>query len=154
MSGGVHQTFHGPVAIQTQAIATDNAIQNIGHLGSEGASLAEIASLLQQSMELKGREVRRVSKLLKESLPKFRSREKNETRKQCLITTKSYLVAQTRRQTLLLNSLLICRRSLCWSIKQRLLDNIGFALVFCEDVLDADLHYVAPAVEFLDALWE
>ncbi len=57
MSGGVQQNFHGPVTIQTQAIATDNAIQSISHIGNEGISLKEIAALLQESMELKGREV-------------------------------------------------------------------------------------------------
>ena len=56
-SGGVHQTFHGPVTIQNQAIATDNAIQRIGHMGNEGSSLKEIASLFQESMELRGRQV-------------------------------------------------------------------------------------------------
>lgn len=55
--GGVQQNFHGPVTIQNQAIATDKAVQNIGHMGSEGASLSEIAALLRESMELKGREV-------------------------------------------------------------------------------------------------
>ena len=57
MSGGVQQNFHGPVTIQTQAIATDNAIQSIEHIGDEGTSLKEIAALLQESMELRGREV-------------------------------------------------------------------------------------------------
>jgi hypothetical protein len=59
--GGVHQTFHGPVTIQTQAIATDNAIQRISHagdMGDFGASLKEIADLFQRSEELKGREVK------------------------------------------------------------------------------------------------
>jgi|GEM_PF-2294383 len=58
-SGGVSQTFHGPVNIQNQAIATDNAIQRIGHMGdSTGASLKEIADLLRQSEDLTPRQVR------------------------------------------------------------------------------------------------
>jgi hypothetical protein len=57
--GGVHQTFHGPVTIQSQAIATDKAIQNIGHIGdATGSSLKEIAEVFRQSEELKQREVK------------------------------------------------------------------------------------------------
>lgn len=58
--GGVTQTFHAnTVTIQHQAIATDNAIQKIGHMGDKtGASLKEIADLLQQSEELSPREVK------------------------------------------------------------------------------------------------
>ncbi len=57
--GAVHQTFHGPVTIQSQAIATNNAIQNIGNMGhTVGASLKEIATLFEQSGELRQREVR------------------------------------------------------------------------------------------------
>jgi hypothetical protein len=56
-SGGVSQTFHGPVYIN-QAIATDQAIQKIGHIGNEtGTSLKEIAALLQRSEELSPRQV-------------------------------------------------------------------------------------------------
>jgi len=54
--GGVQQTFLGPVVIQSQAIATDSAIQNIGQMGNVGANLREIANLLGQSMDLTGRE--------------------------------------------------------------------------------------------------
>jgi hypothetical protein len=54
---GVSQTFHGPVTIQSQAIATDNAIQNIGQMGDIGASLKEVARLFQESMELTGRQI-------------------------------------------------------------------------------------------------
>ena len=53
---GVQQNFHGPVVIHNQAIATDNAIQNIGQIGNAGATLKEISTLLDQSMELTGRE--------------------------------------------------------------------------------------------------
>jgi hypothetical protein len=55
--GGVHQTFHGPVTIENQAIATDNAIQKIGHMGKDGVSLKEIANLFRESMELNGRQI-------------------------------------------------------------------------------------------------
>lgn len=60
-NGGVTQTFHAnTVTIQHQAIATGQAIQKIEHMGDEtiGASLNEIADLLQQSEELSRREVR------------------------------------------------------------------------------------------------
>src|SRR6266849_68901 len=54
--GGPHQTFHGPVTIQNQAIATDNAIQKIGNMGDTiGASLKEIAEVFKQSEELSKR---------------------------------------------------------------------------------------------------
>jgi hypothetical protein len=57
--GGVLQNFYGSVTIQHQAIATDNAIQKIDHMGdTTGASLKEVSLLLQQSEELKLREVR------------------------------------------------------------------------------------------------
>jgi hypothetical protein len=55
--GGVSQTFHGPVTIHNQAIATDNAIQKISQMGNTGISLREIADLFRQSMELTGRQV-------------------------------------------------------------------------------------------------
>lgn len=55
-AGGVQQNFHGPVTFQNQAIATDNAIQNIGQMGGSAASLKEIAALLNDSLELTGRE--------------------------------------------------------------------------------------------------
>jgi hypothetical protein len=54
---GMSQTFHGPVTIHNQAIATDNAIQKIGHMGDTGASLKEIAQLFQKSMDLTGRQI-------------------------------------------------------------------------------------------------
>jgi hypothetical protein len=53
---GVQQIFHGPVTIEKQVIATDNAIQNIGQIGDTGASLKEIADLLNQSLDLTGRQ--------------------------------------------------------------------------------------------------
>jgi hypothetical protein len=56
-SSGMSQTFHGPVTIHNQAIATDNAIQKIGQMGDTGVSLKEIARLFQESMELTGRQV-------------------------------------------------------------------------------------------------
>jgi hypothetical protein len=56
-SGGMHQVFHGPVTIQNQAIATDNAVQKIGQMGDTGVSLKEIARLLQESMDLTGRQI-------------------------------------------------------------------------------------------------
>jgi hypothetical protein len=58
--GGVRQTFNAPVTIHSQAIATDDAIQNIGQMGDQavGASLKEIAALLRQSEELSPRQVR------------------------------------------------------------------------------------------------
>jgi len=54
---GMSQTFHGPVTIQNQAIATDNAIQRIGQMGDMGVSLQEIARLFQESMDLTRRQV-------------------------------------------------------------------------------------------------
>jgi hypothetical protein len=57
-SGGVTQTFHAPVTMN-QAIATDNAIQKIGHMGDEtGSTLKEIAALLRQSEDLTPRQVK------------------------------------------------------------------------------------------------
>jgi hypothetical protein len=57
--GGVQQNFYGNVTIESQAIATDNAIQMIGHMRDTiGSSLKEIADLLQQSEELTPRQVR------------------------------------------------------------------------------------------------
>ena len=53
---GFQQIFKGPVTIQNQAVATDNAIQNIGQMGTTGSDLKQIADLLKQSMELNGRE--------------------------------------------------------------------------------------------------
>jgi hypothetical protein len=56
--GGVQQNFYGNVTIQNQAIATDNAIQKIGHLGdTTGADLKAIADLLMQSQDLTPRQV-------------------------------------------------------------------------------------------------
>jgi hypothetical protein len=55
-TGGFQQIFKGPVTIQNQAVATDNAIQDIGQMGTTGSDLKEIADLLKQSMELTGRE--------------------------------------------------------------------------------------------------
>ena len=56
--GGVSQSFHGPVTMN-QAIATDSAVQRIGHLGDKtGAVLKEISDLLQQSQDLTPRQVR------------------------------------------------------------------------------------------------
>ena len=58
-SGGVSQTFHGPVTFHNQAIAADSAIQKIGRMGSTmGSSLKEIADLLQQSQDLTPRQVK------------------------------------------------------------------------------------------------
>lgn len=42
--------------IYGQAIATDNAIQNIGQMGNTGTSLREIATLLDQSLDLTARQ--------------------------------------------------------------------------------------------------
>lgn len=57
--GGVQQNFYGNVTIQNQAIATDNAIQNIEHMGdATGSSLREIAEVFKQSEELTQREVK------------------------------------------------------------------------------------------------
>lgn len=58
-SGGVSQTFHGPVTFHAQAIAADSAIQKIGHMGdATGTSLKEIAALLQRSEDLTPRQVK------------------------------------------------------------------------------------------------
>jgi hypothetical protein len=59
-NGGVTQTFNAPVSIHNLAVAADNAVQRIGHMGDDktGASLKEIAELLQQSEELSRREVK------------------------------------------------------------------------------------------------
>jgi len=54
--GASHQNFYGSVTIENQAIATGNSIQNIGQMGDTGTSLKEIGALLDQSMELTGRE--------------------------------------------------------------------------------------------------
>jgi hypothetical protein len=54
--GGFQQIFDGPVTIQNQAIATDRAIQKIGQMGDSGVRLRELAALLNESMELTGRE--------------------------------------------------------------------------------------------------
>jgi hypothetical protein len=58
-SAGVSQTFNAPVTIHAQAIATDGAIQKIGHMGDTiGSSLKEIADLIQQSQDLTPRQVK------------------------------------------------------------------------------------------------
>ena len=57
--GSMQQNFYGNVTFQNQAIATDNAIQKIGHMGdTTGASLKELADLFKQSEELTRREAR------------------------------------------------------------------------------------------------
>ena len=57
--GGMQQNFYGNVTIQSQAIATDNAIQSIGQMGDAiGSNLREIAELFKQSGELKQREIK------------------------------------------------------------------------------------------------
>jgi hypothetical protein len=57
--GGITQTFNAPVSIHNMALAADDAIQKIGHMGDNtGASLKHIADLLQQSEELSPREVK------------------------------------------------------------------------------------------------
>jgi hypothetical protein len=59
-SGGLHQTFNAPVSLN-QAIATDNATQNVGHLGDAmamGSSLEEIRGLFEQSRSLTQGQVR------------------------------------------------------------------------------------------------
>jgi hypothetical protein len=58
--GGLSQNFHGPVSIHNFAIATDNAMQKIEHMGDQtgGASLKQIAKLFQQSEELSPRQVK------------------------------------------------------------------------------------------------
>jgi len=57
--GAVSQTFHGPVTFHSQAIATDGAIQNIERMGdTTGASLQEVADLLQRSEDLTPRQVK------------------------------------------------------------------------------------------------
>lgn len=56
--GGVSQNFHGPVHLN-QAIATDSAVQRIGHVGNKtGTDLKEISNLLQQSQDLSPNQVR------------------------------------------------------------------------------------------------
>jgi len=53
----VQQTFHGPVVIHHQAIATDQAIQTIERMGdASGESFKQIAALLNESLELTGRQ--------------------------------------------------------------------------------------------------
>jgi hypothetical protein len=52
--GGVQQIFHGSVVIQSQAIATDSAIQSIGQIGATGEALKGLADLLRESMDLTG----------------------------------------------------------------------------------------------------
>jgi len=58
--GGVRQTFNAPVSLN-QAIAADNATQNVGHLGGAmaiGASLEQIRGLFEQSQDLTQGQVR------------------------------------------------------------------------------------------------
>ena len=57
--GGMQQNFYGNVTFQNQAIATDSAIQKIGHMGdTTGASLKKIADVFKQSEELTRREAK------------------------------------------------------------------------------------------------
>ncbi|HEV2401604.1 MAG TPA: hypothetical protein VGS27_32000 [Candidatus Sulfotelmatobacter sp.] len=61
-NGGVHQTFHAPVTMN-QAIATDNAMQRVDHLGDEvGPSLGEIGELLKESDSISARQLSEVLK--------------------------------------------------------------------------------------------
>jgi hypothetical protein len=52
--GGITQYISGNV---NQAIATDRATQNVGHVGPSGSSLDEIVNLLQHSYELTRRQM-------------------------------------------------------------------------------------------------
>jgi hypothetical protein len=65
-AGSVQQNFHGPVTIQSQAIATDYAVQNIVEMGSMGPGLKEISGLLRESMDLTGREIQDGLKAIQE----------------------------------------------------------------------------------------
>jgi hypothetical protein len=58
-AGGVSQHFSANTMHVTQAVATDSAVQRIGHLGNKtGADLKEISNLLQQSQDLSPNQVR------------------------------------------------------------------------------------------------
>ena len=111
MRGGVQQNFHGPVTIHAQAIATDDAIQNIGNIGN-GTSLKEIAALLQESMELKRREVQDGLKAVEEIASEIPKAPEKRIGSLCSILAKNCLVLQIKQRTLQQNSPLICRRSL------------------------------------------
>jgi hypothetical protein len=57
--GGVSQHFSASTMHVTQAVATDSAVQRIGHVGDKtGVDLKEISDLLQQSQDLTPRQVR------------------------------------------------------------------------------------------------
>jgi len=56
-SGGV--SFHAPVTVANLAIASDSAVQEIGHVGDKaGADLKEIAELLNDSQDLTPRQLK------------------------------------------------------------------------------------------------
>jgi hypothetical protein len=55
-TGGVHQNFYGNVTIENQAIAADNAIQNVDQSSHVGPDLREIRKLLSESLEITGRQ--------------------------------------------------------------------------------------------------
>jgi hypothetical protein len=57
-NGSFSQIFYGSVEIKNQAIATDNAIQEIVQKENVELNLREIAQLLQQSQDLTRREVK------------------------------------------------------------------------------------------------
>jgi hypothetical protein len=55
-TGGVHQNFYGNVTIQNQAIAADNAIQNVDQSSHVGPDLREIRKLLSESLDITGKQ--------------------------------------------------------------------------------------------------
>ena len=55
-TGGVHQNFYGNVTIANQAIAADNAIQNVDQSSHVGPDLREIRKLLSESLDITGRQ--------------------------------------------------------------------------------------------------
>jgi hypothetical protein len=55
-TGGVHQNFYGNVTIASQAIAADNAIQNVDQSSHVGPDLREIRKLLSESLDITGRQ--------------------------------------------------------------------------------------------------
>lgn len=58
-AGGVSQHFSANTMHVTQAVATDSAVQRIGHLGNKtGVDLKEISNLLQQSQDLSPNQVK------------------------------------------------------------------------------------------------
>lgn len=64
--GGIHHNYHGPVTIQTQANAADNAIQNISQSTEIKNDLRAVREILSETMEITGKQYAEALKAIEE----------------------------------------------------------------------------------------